>query len=44
MTIRRGNDFDNVGGTWTWPDVPDFGSSRLNLSRLTGENFGRLAY
>lgn len=44
MAIRRGNDFDNVGGTWSWPDVPDLGSSRLNLSRLTGANFGRLAY
>lgn len=42
VSVRVGDELDNDEAGWSWPDVPDFGETRLNLSRTTGDNFGRL--
>ena len=42
ICVRGGDEIHSISAKWSWPDVPDFGGSRLNLSRLTGDNFGRL--
>ena len=44
ICVRGGDEIHSISAKWSWPDVPDFGGSRLNLSRLTGDNFGRLEY
>jgi hypothetical protein len=42
IVCRQGQDFNNGGTTWAYPDLPMFPEARLEQEMLTGDNFALL--